>query len=204
MKAPIVGVLITVLVAGCATLGGPPTIPRELGRPTNEQERRLLDTFVPRVVAAARAEGFKCAYVPVGIKDMPFDSVISTARPSTNPCAFFILGNPRFLASLPREHFAGDFAHELGHVMNGDWLPRRAQVPQITKEREADGTSIRILLRDSVALCLAQVENLKQVREGNIRSRGVEQWETVGTHPSFTERIQTFERECQRGSDARR
>lgn len=181
---------------GCAT-----TIPRELGRIPNEEEQRLIDTFASKVIAAARQEGFNCAQVPLAIADMPGDDFRSAARPSLNRCAFYIRINPRFLRSDSPIDLAGGFAHELGHVMNGDWTPGRAAVPQIERERQADAMSIRILKRMGTAECLARVEQFRRIRAANIRAWGVEQRDTVTTHPSYTERIGTFEAKCQATTD---
>lgn len=80
--------------------------------------------------------------------------------------------------------------------MDGDWTPPRAAVPQLQREREADAFAIRVLNRLGVADCQAQIEHFRKIRERNIREMGVEQQTTVGTHPSFTERIRTFEAGC--------
>src|SRR2546427_10772305 len=53
--------LTSAWLVGCATIA---SIPRELGRSPAEDERRIIDTFTPRVIAAARQEGFTCAEVP--------------------------------------------------------------------------------------------------------------------------------------------
>lgn len=186
--------LLVVALTGCAT--GATVIPREVGRLPTPEERQLIDQFVPSVVEAARLEGFTCAKVPVAMKEMREDSVLTTARPSLNPCAFYLVISTVYLrVDSPLEH-AGTVAHELGHVVDRDWTPVRAKVPQITREREADAFEIRVLNRLGPEACQAQIDQYKRIRGENLRAWGVEQRATVGTHPSYTERIVTFERDC--------
>ncbi len=178
-------------LVACAT-----TIPPELGRPPSDDERRIIETFAPRVIAAARHEGFTCSEVPLAMADMPGDDFRAAARVSINHCAFYVRINPRFLRSDSPVDLAGGFTHELGHVMNGDWTPACAAVPQIERERQADAVSIRILKRLGTTECLAQVERFRRIRAGNVRAWGTEQRDTITTHPSYTERIRTFEIGC--------
>ena len=178
-------------LAGCAT-----SIPQEVGRAPNEDEQRIIDTFAPQVVAAARQEGFACATVTFAMADLRQDSLLSIARPSLNRCAFFIKVSTHYLRTDPPVALAGTLAHELGHVIDGDWTPGRARVVQIDRERQADAVAIRILKRIGMAECLAQVERFRKTRAENIRAWGMEQRDTITTHPSYTERIKTFEAGC--------
>lgn len=184
---------LSVWLAGCASVT---PIPRELGRAPTEEEQRLIETFAPRVIAVARQEGFTCEQVSFAVAEMPNDDFRATARPSMNRCAFFIRVNPRFLRSDAAVDLAGAFAHELGHVMNGDWTPGGAAVPQIERERQADAVSMRILKRMGSAECLARVEHFRRIRTANIRAWGAEQRDTITTHPSYTERMKTLETGC--------
>jgi hypothetical protein len=187
------GAFVSVWLVGCGTIA---SIPREIGRPPTAEEQKSIDTFVPRVIATARHEGFECAEVPVAMSDMANDALRTIARPSRNPCAFYVQVNPRaFQHDSPME-LAGTLAHELAHVINRDWTPERAAVPQIERERQADAVAIRILKRMGTAECLAQVQLFQKIRAQNIRAWGTEQRETVTTHPSYTERIRTFEVGC--------
>lgn len=184
---------MSVWLVACGTMA---SIPRELGRSPTGEEQRIIETFAPRVIAAARQEGFTCAEVPVVMTDMPNDAIRAIARPSRNSCAFYVQIDPRFLRRDSPADLAGNFAHELGHVMNRDWTPDRAAVPQIERERQADAVSIRILKRMGTAECLAQVEHFGKIRAENIRAWGAEQRDTITTHPPYTERIRTFEVGC--------
>ena len=181
------------LLTGCVTMT---SIPREVGRPPTTEEQRSIDTFAPRVITAARLEGFGCTDVPFAMIDMPNDGLRSIARPSADPCAFYVQINPKVLRHDTPAELAGTFAHELGHVMNRDWTPQRAAVPQIERERQADAVAIRILNRVGSAECLAQVQLLRKIRAANIQAWGAEQRDTMTTHPSYTERIRTFEAGC--------
>jgi hypothetical protein len=178
--------------------GAASTLPPELGRFPTKEEQQRIEAFAPRVIAAAREEGLRCAEVPIVMADMSHDDLRSMARPSRDPCSFYIQVEPRALRHLSPAELAGSLAHELGHVMNGDWTPERAGVPQIERERQADAVAIRVLKRMGIAECLAQVQHFQKIREQNIGAWGVEQRETATTHPSYTERIRTFLIGCRR------
>lgn len=180
-------------LVGCATVA---SIPPEIGRAPTLEEQWLINTFAPQVIAASRQEGFVCGTVTFAMADLRQDSLLSIARPSLNPCAFFIKVSMHYLRTDSPVALAGTLAHELGHVINGDWTPGRARVPQIDRERQADAVSIRILRRMGSTNCLAQVDQFQKIRAENIRAWGVEQRDTVTTHPSYTERIRTFEVAC--------
>lgn len=184
---------LSLWLLGCATVT---SIPPEVGRAPTTDEERLIDTFAPRVIAAARQEGFTCGSVIFAMADLRQDSLLSIARPSPNRCAFFIKVSMHYLRTDSPVALAGTLAHELGHVIDGDWTPGRARVVQIDRERQADAVSIRILRRMGTAECLAQVEQFQKIRAANIRAWGAEQRDTVTTHPSYTERIRTFEVAC--------
>ena len=190
--------LLPIAAAGmfaCSTMS---TLPQEVGRFPTEEERRRIEAFAPRGIAAARHEGLVCADVPIVMADMSNDDLRSIARPSEDPCSFYVQVEPRALRHLSPTELAGALAHELGHVMNGDWSPARARVRQIDRERQADTVAIRILKRMGTAECLAQVRYFQDIRARNIGAWGAEQRETATTHPSYTERIRTFSIECRR------
>jgi Zn-dependent protease with chaperone function len=86
-----------------------------------EDERQFIDAFAPQVIAAARQEGFTCGTVTFAMADLRQDSMLSTARPSLNRCAFFIKLSTHYLRTDSPVELAGTLAHELGHVINGDW-----------------------------------------------------------------------------------
>lgn len=183
-----------VWLAGCATLT---YLPPELGRPPTAGERRIIEGFAPRVIAAARHEGFACPEVVFIVSErMPNDAIRLVRRPSPDPCAFYIQMNARLTRIDSPGALAGSLAHELGHVINADATPARAGVRQIERERQADRVAIRILKRLGTAECLVLAEHFRKIRAENIAAWGVEQRDTTGTHPSYTERIRTFEAEC--------
>lgn len=184
---------VSLWLMGCLTIT---SIPPEVGRAPTPAEQQLIDTFAPQVIAAARQEGFACGTVTFAMADLRQDSLLSIARPSLNRCAFFIKVSTHYLRTDSPVALAGTLAHELGHVVDGDWTPGRARVAQIDRERQADAVSIRILRRLGTTECLAQVEQFQRIRAENIRAWGVEQRDTVTTHPSYTERIRTFEVAC--------
>ncbi len=184
---------VALLLLGCATTT---PIPREIGRIPTASEQKLIDVFALRVIAAARLEGFTCEAVRFAMIDLPHDGLRSAARPSTNPCDFYIQVNPKILRRDSPAELSGTFAHELAHVINRDWTPARAETRQIDQERQADAVAMRILKRLGAAACLAQVEYFRKIRAENIEAWGVEQRFTAKTHPSYTERIRTFEAGC--------
>ncbi|MBI2205269.1 MAG: hypothetical protein HYU41_15585 [Candidatus Rokubacteria bacterium] len=190
-----VGILGAVVsLAGCAALT---YLPPELGRPPTADERRIIEAFAPRVIAAARHEGFACTEVVFVVSGhMPNDAIRHVRRPSPDPCAFYIQMSARFVRIDSPGALAGSLAHELGHVINADATPARARVPEIDREREADRVAIRILKRLGTAECLALAEHFRTIRAENLAGWGVEQRDTTDTHPSYTERIRTFEAEC--------
>lgn len=171
------------------------TPPRSRASPTAE-EQKAIDTFAPRVIAAARQEGLTCATVTFAMLNMPNDGMRAIARPSRYPCEFYVQINPRVLHHDSTAELAGALAHELGHVIDRDRTPERASVRQIDRERRAETVAIRILKRQGTAECLAQVQHFQKIRTDNIRAWGTEQRDTINTHPSDTERIQTFEAGC--------
>jgi len=191
------------LLVGCVTGGvngvASTPIPREVGRVPTAEERAIVDTFLPQVVAAARLEGFSCNVVPVAMQQMDDDSMTTIARPSRNPCNFYLQVSTVYLRRDSALEHMGEAAHELGHVMDGDWTPARSKVPQIERERQADALAIRILNHMDPAVCQAAIALTKRIRAENLGKWGTEQRTTVGTHPSYTERIETLERDC-RGS----
>jgi Zn-dependent protease with chaperone function len=186
--------LVTGSLIGCATMH--PSVPAVVGRAPTPDEQRVIEAFAPRVIAAARHEGLTCPDVRFVMKEMPNNDLRVTATPSSNVCTFFVQVNPRVLAHDSPAELGGTLAHELGHVVNRDWTPERASVPQIERERQADGVAIRILKRLGRPECAAHAEHFRQVRADNVRAWGAEQRHTVGTHPSYTERIRRFETEC--------
>src|SRR5262249_29846007 len=146
------------------------SIPPGLGHVPTAEEQQLIDRFAPRVVAAARLEGFRCQSVTFVTLDMPNDNVRTMARPSLNPCEdVYIQVSTRYLRQDPPSEFVGNLAHEIGHIVDRDWTPSRASVPQIQREREADAFSLRVLNRLGPADCRAQIEHWRKVRERNIR-----------------------------------
>lgn len=128
--------------------------------------------------------------------DMPNDGIRAIARPSRSPCDFYVQINPKVFRYDSPSELAGTLAHELGHVIDRDWTPERAAVRQIDRQRQADVVAIRILKRRGTAECLAQIQHFQKIRADNIRAWGTEQRDTVTTHPSYTERIRTFEAGC--------
>ena len=128
--------------------------------------------------------------------DMPNDDRLTMARSSGSPCEFYVRVSPRFLRHDISAELARDFAHELGHVINRDWTPEHAPVSQIDRERQADAQAIKILNRLGAADCRAQIQHFQKIRAENIRAWGAEQRDTIHTHPSYTERIRTFEAGC--------
>lgn len=184
--------LLGVIFVGCATVRIPPP---ELGRVPTRDELALLKRFAPPVIAAARKEGFSCPLVSWAMIDMNADIRIA-GRVNGRPCDFFVQVSPHDLRTDPPAEWAGVLAHELSHVINEDWTDQRARTPQIQKEREADARSIRILKRISLQACLVMVEYYERILAEIIASWGVEPWDTIDAHPSFTERIATFSAGC--------
>jgi len=185
--------LLGIVLAGCATGRVPPS---ELGRAPTRAERALLERFAPPVIAAARHEGFPCRRVSWAMNDEQDADLRTAGRVNGAPCDFFVLVSARDLRMDPPAQLAGVLAHELSHVIDGDWSEQRARVPQIEKEREADARSIRILRRIGPEACLAMVEYYQRTLAEIIAAWGVEQAGTIDTHPSFTERIATFSAGC--------
>ncbi|HUM16159.1 MAG TPA: hypothetical protein VL086_10765 [Candidatus Nitrosotalea sp.] len=187
-------VLLGVMFVGCASVRIPPP---ELGRVPTRDERTLLKRFAPPVIAAAQQEGLSCSEVSWAMIDMQNHDVRTAGRANGWTCDFFVQVSPHYLQTESSEELAGVLAHELSHVIDKDWTDQRARVPQIQKEREADARSIRILKRISPEACLVMVEYYQRILAEIIAAWGVEQWDTIDTHPSFTERIATFSAGCQ-------
>jgi hypothetical protein len=166
-----VAVATALSLTGCAFVTG--WVPPELGRKPTADERVLIEAFsTPAVIAAARAEGFACPRVAFAMSDMPNDALLTSARWSGDPCEFWIQVSPNRLRQEAAIELAGTFVHELGHVAHRDWSQRRAPIPQIQREREADAFSLRVLNRLGPAWCQARIEYWKRIRENNISDDG--------------------------------
>ncbi len=115
------------------------TPPRSRASPTAE-EQKAIDTFAPRVIAAARQEGLTCATVTFAMLNMPNDGMRAIARPSWYPCEFYVQINPRVLhgssgssarsATYPRMGRSARTASSSGTMgsparRNRGWRPRR-------------------------------------------------------------------------------